>query len=174
MLSELFTSKTRIRLLIKLFLNPDVSCYLRELAREFELSAPTLQDELDSLSKAGYLNKEKSGRFNLFQANTKHPFFPELNSIVKKYLGLDSIAEQVMHKLGYVHSVYILDDYARGVDSGLIDVLVIGDVDRQKMDSLRLPVESKVQRKIRVMSLTVDEFEDSRDVFLNRPHWQLV
>ena len=35
MLTELFTSKTRIKLLLKLFLNPGVSCYLRELADEF-------------------------------------------------------------------------------------------------------------------------------------------
>ena len=57
MLTELFTSRTRIHLFLKLFLNPQISCYLRELAREFNLTPNALKEELDNLSRAGYLKK---------------------------------------------------------------------------------------------------------------------
>lgn len=174
MLTQLFTSRTRIKLLLKLFLNPEVSCYLRELAKEFGASPNAIKEELDSLSAAGYLDKRQQGRSIYYKADTRHPFFPEINSIVRKYIGIDRIIEQVMSKLGHVESVYILDDYALGKDTGLIDVLVVGDVDKQKLEKLRAPVEKKINRKIRVMCVAGPEFAASRDIFLSRPHLKIV
>ena len=76
--------------------------------------------------------------------------------------------------LGKVDAVYILDDYAQGRDSGLIDVLVVGEVDKVRLDELRRIGESKVGRKVRVMDVTPEEFVRSQDVFMNRPHWKVV
>lgn len=174
MLTELFTSKTRIKLLLKLFLNPGVCCYLRELATEFALSPNALKEELDSLSKAGYLERSQNGRNVFFQANTGHPFFPEIHSIVKKTLGIDSLMEQVMANLGRVEAVYILDDYAQGRDTGLIDLLVVGEIDRGKLENLRRITERKINRKIRVMDIGLAEFGESQEIFLTRPHWKVV
>lgn len=174
MLAELFTSKTRIKVLLKLFLNPDVSSYLRELSGEFGLSPNSLKTELDSLSEAGYLTRKQSGRSIFFQANKKHPFFPEISSIVRKSLGIDRLIEEVVSSLGNVESVYILDDYALGKDTGLIDVLVIGEIDKVRLDELRQIGESKVGRKVRVMDVTPKEFALSERVFMSRPHWKVV
>ena len=174
MLTELFTSKTRTKVLLKLFLNPQVSCYLRELSSEFGLSPNALKTELDNLSEAGYLTRRQNGRSVFFQANQKHPFFPEISSIVRKSLGIDRLIEEVLGSMGKVESVYILDDYAQGKDTGLIDVLVVGKVDKARVDELRRIGESKVGRKVRVMDVTPAEFGASRDIFLNRPHWKVV
>jgi DNA-binding transcriptional ArsR family regulator len=174
MLTELFTSKTRIRLLMKLFLNPEVSCYLRELASEFKVSTNAVKEELDRLSQAGYLVKEQQGRSRLYRANQKHNLFPEISSIVRKTIGIDRIVDQVLNRVGEVEAVYILDDYALGRDSGLIDVLVVGDVDRGRIEKLVGPVEQKIQRKLRVMVLASPEFEASREVFMSRPNWKIV
>ncbi len=174
MLTQLFTSRTRIKLLLKLFLNPEVSCYLRELAKEFGASPNAIKEELDSLSAAGYLDKRQQGRSIYYKADTKHPFFPEINSIVRKYIGIDRIIEQVMSKLGQMDAVYILDDYALGKDTGLIDVLVVGDVNKQKIESLSRSVESKIKRKLRVMVMDKAEFEGLRQVLLSRPNWKVI
>lgn len=174
MLTELFTSKTRIKLLLKLFLNPEVSCYLRELSSEFAVSPNAIKGELDSLSEAGYLEREQNGRSIYFRANRKHPFFPEISSIVRKSLGIDRLIEDVMASLGTVESVYILDDYAQGKDSGIIDVLVVGDVDRQQLDNLRKITEGKVDRVVRVVDVTEEEFEKNSELFMGRPNWKIV
>ena len=174
MLTELFTSKTSIRLLLKLFLNPGVSCYLRELASEFAASPNAIKEELDSLSSAGYLDREQNGRSVYFRANTRHPFFPEIHSIVKKTLGIDRLVDEIMAKLGTVEQVYILEDYAQGKDTGLIDLLVVGEVDRTRLDELRCITEKKIRRKIRTMDITGAEFAASREIFLRRPHWRVV
>lgn len=174
MLSQLFSSKTRIKLLLKLFLNPEVSCYLRELATEFSLSPNALKEELDSLSNAGYLTRAQSGRSVYFSANKDHPFFPEISSIVRKTLGIDKLIDDIVRGLGEVDRVYILDDYALGKDSGVIDLLVVGDVDRARLEELRRITEKKINRLIRVLCVSVAELEEKKDALLNRPHWKIL
>lgn len=174
MLTQLFTSKTRINLFLKLFLNPDISCYLRELAREFKLTPNALKEELDNLSRAGYLGKEQRGQSIFYKANTNHPFFPEINSIVKKYYGIDKIAEHILNDLGKVESIYALDDYAEGRDSGLIDILIVGTVEMDKIQGLRRKLEKVIKRKIRIMVMNESEFMDSRDVVFKRPNFRIL
>lgn len=174
MLSELFTSKTRIQLLLKLFLNPDVSCYLRELAAEFSVSPHAVKTELDSLAEAGYLTREKQGRSLFFRANTGHPFFPELHSIVKKSLGIDRVVEEVRQRLGQVQAVYILDDYAQGKDSGLIDLLLVGEVNSACLEGYIRITEEKTRRKLRVLVMTEAEFLELKEMVLQRPHWRVI
>ncbi|WP_028586176.1 winged helix-turn-helix domain-containing protein [Desulfocurvus vexinensis] len=174
MLTELFTSKTRVKLLLKLFLNPSVSCYLRELAKEFAVAPSAIKEELDSLTSAGYLEREQQGRSVYYAANTRHPFFPEIHSIVRKTLGIDRIVDQILTKVGQFEAVYLLDDYAEGRDSGIIDVLVVGDVDRVRLEQLCAVAETKINRKIRTMVVGPREFEASKDVYMRRPHWKVV
>ncbi|NDV27152.1 winged helix-turn-helix domain-containing protein [Desulfovibrio sp. JC010] len=175
MLKELFTSKTRIKLLLKLFLNPDVSSYLRELAAEFDVSPNAMKEELDGLSEAGYLNKKKEGRYIYYNANSTHPFFPEISSIVRKYIGIDRVLEYILSTIGDVDSVYVLDDYAKGIDSGIIDVLIIGDeTDSERIVELCNKAEEAIQRKIRIMVLNRTEFEKTSDIYLRRPNWKVI
>lgn len=174
MLAQLFTSKTRIKLLLKLFLNPEVSCYLRELAAEFALSPTALKEELDSLAGAGYLTRKQSGRSIYFGANTAHPFFPEIHSIVKKTLGIDKLMDDIMASLGTVEAVYILDDYAQGRDTGIIDLLVVGEVNRARLEELAAITERKINRKVRVMHISPEDFEANQNVFLKRPNWKVL
>ncbi|SMF34099.1 winged helix-turn-helix domain-containing protein [Desulfovibrio gilichinskyi] len=175
MLKELFTSKTRIKLLLKLFLNPGVSSYLRELAAEFDVSPNAMKEELDGLSDAGYLNKKKEGRYIFYNANSSHPFFPEISSIVRKYIGIDQILEYILSTIGDVDSVYVLDDYAKGIDSGLIDVLIIGDdIDSDRIVDLCAKAEEAIQRKIRFMILGTEEFSKTSNIYLKRPNWKIV
>lgn len=147
---------------------------MRELAKEFALSPNALKEELDSLSHAGYLEREQNGRSAYFRANTKHPFFPEISSIVRKTIGIDQLLDEVIASLGKLDAVYILDDYALGKDTGLIDLLVVGEVDRLRLDELARITESKISRKVRPFALTKKEFMTTKAVFLRRPHWRVI
>jgi len=66
--SGLITSKMRIRILMRLFLNPERNAYLRELADEFNASPSHIKEELDQLKKANLLTSRKNGRQVLFSA----------------------------------------------------------------------------------------------------------
>ena len=159
MIESLITSKTRTRLLLKFFLNPEARAHLRGLADEFGESTNAVRVELNRLSDAGLLAMVPVGRTKVYRANEEHPLFPEIRSIAAKTLGLDRVVEQVVHRLGNVELAFVTGDYAKGVDSGLIDLVLVGEVDQAYFHDLVAKAEALVGRKIRVLVLSRKEFE---------------
>lgn len=163
MLESLITSKTRIKLLLKFFLNPDNSAHLRGLAQEFNESTNAVRVELNRLSEAGLLEVESQGRTKQYKANKNHPLYAELHTIVKKYLGLDKLVDQILAKLGNVELALVAGDYARGIDSGIIDLYIIGEVDKKYLYKLIEKAENMIGRKIRCLVLNEDELQRFKD-----------
>ena len=62
MLDGMIPSRTRVQILVKLFLNPGIRAYLRSLAKEFEGSPNAIRTELNNLSRTKYLVFERDGR----------------------------------------------------------------------------------------------------------------
>ncbi len=167
--SGLVTSKTRIKLLIRFFFNPEARSYLRELAKEFNISSNAVREELNQLKKTNLLVSEKSGRNIYYKANREHPLFPELKSMVSKTIGMDRVIDGIITRLGKLEAAYLIDDYAEGKDTGIIDLVLVGEIDRYHLDDLSRKTERYISRKIRAMVMTRQEFEASQDMFLNRP-----
>lgn len=165
LLESLVTSKTRVKLLLKFFLNQDTQAYLRGLAEEFGESTNAVRVELNRLTEAGFLTVRDDGRTKLYQANPSHPLFPELHSLVKKYLGIDQLIERVLSRLGAVKLAFITGDYASGKDSGIIDLTIVGDINRNYLNELIEKTERMIQRKIRVLVLSEEEFERLKHQF---------
>lgn len=159
MIEALITSKTRIRLLVKFFLNPAMSAYLRELSDEFGESTNGIRVELNRMAKAGILETRSEGKTLLYKARISHPLFDEISGLVAKYIGLDKIVEDVVSKLGQVEAAYITGDYAKGKDSGIVDLVLVGDVDKAYLLTLIEKVENLIKRKIRFLILTREESE---------------
>lgn len=158
-LNSMIPSRTRVGILIKLFLNPGVKAYLRELASEFNVSTNAVRVELNHLTDHKFLKSERSGRNIYYRANTAHPLFPELYSMVRKITGIDELVKSVVDRLGKLEAAYLVGDYARGVDAGIIDVVLVGDIDRIQLDDFVRKTEGYIQRKIRSFVLQRDEFE---------------
>lgn len=169
MLDSLITSKTRIKLLMKFFLNPGTSAYLRGLADEFGESTNSVRVELNRLSEAGLLESADEGRTRVYRANEKHPLFPEVQRIVAKTVGLDKVVEQVVSRLGNVELAFVTGDYARGVDSGLIDLVLVGKIDKGYLQNLAEKLEKLIGRKLRTLVLRSDEYPKLRETFDRTP-----
>jgi DNA-binding transcriptional ArsR family regulator len=159
MLEALITSKTRVRLLVKFFLNPTMKAYLRQLADEFGESTNSVRVELNRLTEAGILESEVDGNVINYKAKESHPLFPEIRSIVSKITGLDSVVEWVIQRLGEVENAYLIGDYAKGKDSGIIDVILVGKVDKSYLTELIEKAEDLVQRKIRYLVMNQIELD---------------
>jgi len=159
MLESLITSKTRIKLLLKFFSNSNSSSYLRSLATEFGESSNAVRVELNKLSAAGYLKSREKGRTIEFRANVDHPLFPELKSVVHKYLGLDKIVDKIIKKLGKVYLAFITGDYAIGKDSGIIDLVLVGEIDQKNLARLVKKAEALIKRKLRTLVLSKSEYK---------------
>ena len=159
MLDSLVTSKTRIKLLLKFFINPETKAYLRELAKEFGESTNSVRLELNRLTKANLLVSQHKGRTVMYNANTEHAFFRDIQKIARKYVGIDRIIKNLVMSLGKVKSAYVIGDYAKGMDSGIIDLLLIGEIDQKILQQLIGKTEKLINRKIRHMVLTEIEFK---------------
>ena len=156
----LIASKTRIKLLTRFFFNPKSSSYLRELAKEFNVSTNSVREELNQLTKTRLLNCKKNGRQVLYTANQGHPLFPELKSMVSKAMGIDRVMESIVSRLGHLERAYLIDDYAEGKDNGIVDLLLVGDIDQYHLNDLSRKTERYIQRKIRSLVLSKKEFEE--------------
>ena len=159
MLDSLVTSKTRIKLLLKFFINPGTRAYLRELAKEFGESTNSVRLELKRLTKANLLVSRNRGRTVLYNANKEHTFFRDIQNIALKYVGIDRIVENMVQSLGDVKFAYIIGDYAKGKDSGIIDLILIGKINHEILQQLIEKTEKHINRKIRHMILTKEEFK---------------
>lgn len=159
MLDTLITSKTRIKLLMKFFLNPGTCAYLRELAKDFGESTNSVRVELNRLSKAKIISSENVGRTIEYYANDKHPLFNELQALVRKYAGVDKLVEVIIKKIGDVKTAYLVGDYARGIDSGLIDIILIGEINTMELNRIAERRSKDINRKIRPIVVTEEELK---------------
>ncbi len=173
MLGDIIASKTRIKLLTRFFLNPSSTAYLRELAAEFGVSTNGIREELKQMVNSKIMKCRKAGRQILYQANEQHPLFPELRSMVQKSLGMDQVIESVLTRLGDLEEAFLIDDYAVGRDSGIIDLLLVGNVDEHHLNDLSRKTERYIGRKIRVLVLTRDEFQQMKPRMQERPRLML-
>lgn len=170
LLSGIVSSSTRVKLLVRIFANPQASSYLRGLASELNLSTNSVREELNRLSKAQLVSSFKNGREVHYQANRDHPLFDELISIVQKVLGIDKIIDQVINRLGKLEKALLIDDYALGKDTGIIDLILVGQIDQNNLVDVVAKAEKYVKRKIRTLTLRPEEYELLAAQLLKKPY----
>ena len=107
------------------------------------------------------LTSSMKGNKKIFQANTKHPLFNEIHNILLKHLGLDSIVETVIERLGDVEKVFVVGEFSKGLDSKIIDLIFIGNIDKSYLINLIEKAENIVNRKIRYLIYTPEESVDT-------------
>jgi hypothetical protein len=152
MLNTLITSKTRLKLLYRFFLNPGTRAYLRGLAEEFGESSNSIRVELNRFEEAGLLDSETSGNKKIFKANTKHPLFPDIQNIVKKTIGIDHIVDKVVKNIGDVDQAYITGDFAMGRDGQTIDIRLVGNgINKEYLLELIARAEEMIKKPIRYL-----------------------
>ncbi len=165
MLEALISSKTRVKLLLKFFLNSKSEGYLRGLEQEFGESTNSIRIELNRFEKAGMLKTESSGNKKFFKANTEHPLFQEVHNILRKYIGVDTIIEKVINRLGNVEQVYLVGSLSKGIDHKIIDLIIFGDVDKEYLVRLIDRVEEHLSRKIRYLTYSMAEHDEILKVY---------
>ena len=149
MLGSLITSKTRLRMLIKFFVSAANNGYLNGLASEFNESTNSIRKELNNLSAAGYLLKSKENNRVVYNANTSHPMFDVLQKIVRQHLGIEEIVETVIERIGDVDQIALTGEYANGIDSGNIEIIINGSkVNNEYLKNIKSKIKKKIGREV--------------------------
>ena len=154
MLDSLVSSKTKIKLLLKFFLNSSNTAYLRNLEAEFGESTNSIRLELNKFEESGLLNSYSESNKKIFKANTKHPLYPEINSIIRKYVGIDRIIDSIVSKLGEPDHVWLVGNLARGLNSDTIELKISGNVDKDYLEELVQKAEKTINKKLKIELLS--------------------
>ena len=108
------------------------------------------------------------GNKKLYKANSSHPLFPDIHNIILKHVGVDHIIEEIVNKLGDVHKVFLIGDFAKGINSSIMDLIFVGrDINKTYLLNLVEKAEKIIKRKLRFMVFEPDEFEDYKNNIKN-------
>jgi predicted nucleotidyltransferase len=104
---------------------------------------------LNRFENAGLLFSLRDGNKKVYQANASHPLFDDIHSIIMKEAGIDRVIEKVVHRIGNLICVYLTGDFARGKDSPVIDLILVGEnIDREYLARKVMQAEELVGRKV--------------------------
>ena len=158
MLDTLITNKTRVKLLLRFFLNPDATSYLRGLEEDFGESTNAIRIELNRFEMAGLLVSWENKNKKMFCANQNHPLFEDIRSILRKHTGIDTIIKKVINNLGNIESAYLNGLMAKGLDQPEIELVIFGGlIDHKYLNSLTRKTAGMIHRKIHCIQLPVSD-----------------
>ena len=112
-------------------------------------STNSIRKELNHLHDAGYLKKVKQNNKVEYRVNIKHPLYETLRKVVLKHLGLEDLVEAVLERMGNIEFITLVGDYAKGIDSGNIEVFLVGkDLNFNYITQLENKIEKLIRRKV--------------------------
>jgi hypothetical protein len=163
LIDQLFSGKIRLKLLARLLLNPSSQVYLRQLERDLNVSSNTVRLELNKLSEMKLISslEAEESKIKKYIANTAHPLYSNLRSIILKYVGVDQLLEEVFYKLGELEEVFLTGEFANGIETPFIDLVLVGDIDRDYLNKLVERAEKLLNKKIRIAVYSKNKFTAS-------------
>ena len=160
MIETLISSKTRVKLLMKFFLNSNTTAYLRSLEDEFGESTNGIRLELNKFEKAGFIESVAEGNKKVFKANIKHPLFKDIHRIIIKMVGLDHIVDYIVQRMGDLQKVYLVGKLATGQSTDIIDIVLVGDnINKTFLLEQIQKAEKKIDKKVRYVIFSNKEFD---------------
>lgn len=160
MLDIIITSKTRVKILLKFFLNPETKTHIRALASELNESSNAVRLELNRLLEAKMLNSERSSNKILFRVNENHPLYSPVREMIQKHVGVDEIIQNVIRGLGEVKKIYLTGSLAKGLSTEIIDILLIGNINSHYLVETIEKLQFALSKKIRFVTFTEEESND--------------
>lgn len=156
----------------KLLLNPAMEVYLRGVEREMGVNSNTARIELNKLASLNLIKVVKDSepsKIKKYQINTQHPMFSGLRELVLKHVGIDQVIDNIINQLGDVDRVLLTGDIAAGKDASIIDLIIVGAIDKIYLQTLIEKVEKSINKKIRVAVYAPTEFSD--DILASMTNW---
>jgi predicted nucleotidyltransferase len=160
-LGDLLFGQTRGRVLALLYGMPDQVFFVRQIAREIGTSVGSVQRELETLLEVELLNRTTTGRQVFYQANSHHPAFADIRSLIAKTSGIFHQLRSALAPLAsQITFAFVYGSIARGdEDAGSdVDLMIIGDVTLDDVLAQLTPVENAIGRPINPTVYSLTEF----------------
>lgn len=175
MIEQLFGSKTRVKLLQLFYSNPNRSFYVREITRKIDEQINSVRRELGNLLSIGIISSETNNNRLYYEVNQKFEHYAPLAAIfgggklnVTQKVATNNEADDIK-TLGNVEIALYTGQFTRDESSG-IDILIVGDVNPNKVQKFMAELEKKEGKELRYTVMTASEYnyrKQINDRFLN-------
>ena len=171
LLSDLITSKTRVKILALFLDNPNDMFNVREVVRRVDEEINAVRRELIHLEKKGILKREPRVNRVYYYLDKNYPHFFDLLSIQAKNTGLGADIIKNRIRLGKIKFAMLSGKFARGIRDNPeeVDLLVVGTVVLPELSLLIKEEEEKRKHEINYTVMTEEEFnfrKKRRDPFI--------
>jgi predicted nucleotidyltransferase len=144
--------------------------HLRELVRQSGLSLGTIQQEIQRMIRVGLVTARKDGNRICYRANSEHPVYPDLRSLVLKTDGLVGVLQPALDgrdvNLAFIFGSVALGEAQPGSD---VDLMVLGSIGLRRLSTLLSGLAERIGREINPHVMTPVEFlerKSRRDHFI--------
>jgi predicted nucleotidyltransferase len=160
-LAELLSSKIRAEIFRNLFgIAPDTALYMREIERRTGFAIGTVQTELKKLQRLDIISRERDGNRVYYRANTGHPLYPDIRSLVLKTNGLADVIVNALGNEKDIQIAFVFGSFAQQEEKAGsdVDLMVVGDIGLRKLTGLLMDVSGKIGREINPHVFSEKEF----------------
>jgi hypothetical protein len=172
MLENLFGSKSRVKLLLLFFRNPNNAFFVREITRLLEMQINAIRRELNNLEAMGIIKINKNlGDANsglekkYYQINEEHVLFQELNTLlVKSQLLLRQELLDKLSKSGNIDYLLLTGIFIGEKTSMRTDMLIVGKISKDTLRPIIESFESDIGHSINFTLMTKEEFQYRKDI----------
>ncbi|CAN5415059.1 hypothetical protein BH09SUM1_BH09SUM1_30080 [soil metagenome] len=152
---------TRFSVLSRLLISPDRRYYQQQLIDHAGTGQGAVQRELAQLAAAEIILRVREGRQIYFQANARHPFFPELRGLAIKGTSVDAVIAQSLEQLApEIDLAMIYGGAARATPGRLgdIELLIIAPLAYSDVANALFDLQKYWQREVRQTIIPMREF----------------
>ncbi|MCL5411741.1 MAG: hypothetical protein M1150_03305 [Patescibacteria group bacterium] len=160
MLTDLFLSKTRVKLLQTFLFPAGKIYYVRELVRLVGEEINAVRAELARMEKLGMVESETRANRKYYGFRKDYLYYDDLVRLVSKSTGLGGSIIKEKMKLGKIKYAMISGAFVKGksLSSQDVDLLVVGNVVLPQLSAIVRSAENKVGREINYTVMTEEEF----------------
>jgi hypothetical protein len=180
MLSKLFGSNSRVKILKAFLFHPDERYYIRQLSRDLNLQVNSVRRELENLEEFGLLLSESSsGAENpgaieeknsdhqekkYFRVNKDFHLFEDIKGLIIKsqLFHKDDFSKDLL-KAGSIKLLILAGVFVNDFKSPT-DMLIVGKINKDRLLKIIRDLEKDLGREVNFTLLTASEFKYRRDI----------
>ena len=154
-LLPILRSQQQGEILALLLSDPDLELSLTEIAARLGVPHPSVYREVQRAEQAGLVTSRKIGNTRLVRANTASPYYSGLAEVLTRAFGVPAVLAEALAAVPGITAAYIYGSWAARHDGqtgqrpvGDIDVLVLGEPDRDQLYAALSTAEQRLARPV--------------------------
>lgn len=172
-LLPILKSHTQADLLALLYLNPGKEYSITEIARRIDSSVPGVHHEVVRLLATNYIQERREGNSRLLKAASDSIITQALTLLLAATHGPLPVISNLLDEISGIDQAYIFGSWAARYAGDLgpipseVDLLVVGTVDLDKLDTVAREAAAILGRKVNTVCLSQKSWQNDNSEFLD-------